>query len=211
MQRRFAQQRLSVHRVDAIDGRMVVPAKLPAPLVSLEYDSTPNAAWDTRVTPGVHCRLTAGEVDCILSHLSVWEQVLAARLPHAIVLEDDVDLAVGFLSRVQRLISARPWDVLYLGYLTTRAHPVMRPRAGVARPRYLFGTFGYAISRRGAERLLELLPVVGPLDVFLSSKFPELRVRCAVPPLVRCQPRSLESSDIVRSAHQLAAAGPGQT
>ena len=72
-------------------------------------------------------------------------------------------------------------------------------------------TYGYAISRRGAERLLELLPVVGPLDVFLSSKFPELRVRCAVPPLVHCQPRSLDSSDIVRSAHQLAAAVRGPT
>jgi GR25 family glycosyltransferase involved in LPS biosynthesis len=207
MQRRFAQQKLSARRVAAIEGRAVDPRSLPPALIALDYDTTQNAAWDPRVRPGVQCRLTAGEIGCILSHLSVWEAVLAERLPRAIVLEDDVDLAPRFRARVEQLLPASGrWDVFYLGYLATHLHPVPRPRAGAARPTQLFGTFGYAISRRGAERLLAQLPVVGPLDVFLSSRFAALDIRCAVPPLVEVQPRSLERSDIVRSAHHAAAA-----
>lgn len=208
MTRRFLRERLNVTRFDAIDGGAIDPETLPPSLISLQYDTTENAGWDPLVRPGVVCRLTSGEVGCILSHLAVWDDLLSSRRANAIVLEDDVDLAPKFQAAAARLLRhRRSWDLIYLGYQTAGEPPAAIKDSGLGKPEHLFGTFAYAISRRGAARLMALLPITGPLDVFLSSSFSRLAVWCAVPPLVQYQPRSMRDSDIAHSAHAFARRG----
>lgn len=54
----------------------------------------------------VRKRLNSGEVGCFLSHLALWEHIIAEGLPGAIVLEDDLCLSAEFAQAVQSLNSA---------------------------------------------------------------------------------------------------------
>ena len=203
MRRRFASAGLTVRRFDAIDGHGLAPDAIPLNLVHLQYDSTNNASLDPLVVPGMPCRLTPGELGCALSHIALWDQILSSRLKYAVVMEDDIDLFPAFSKKLGELVrSTQQWDVIYLGYQTVAERPAFAPSSELlSRPEYLFGTYGYAISRSGAERLMALLPVVGPLDVFLSAKFCEMAVWCATSPVLRYQAKSLYDSDVAHSAH----------
>ncbi|MEO8549291.1 MAG: glycosyltransferase family 25 protein [Kofleriaceae bacterium] len=202
MIRRFRALDMTVERFSAIDGYAINVDEVSPQLLALQYDSTANAAWDPLVSPGIMCRLTPGEVGCTLSHIAVWDELLSRRERYAIVLEDDVDMSSRFPAFANEVVERlRAWDLIYFGYQTVAGDPAFHSSKELARPRYLFGTYAYAISRSGAERIMSLLPVVGPLDVFLSTNFRRLSVWCTTSPLVNFQPRSMRDSDVVHSAH----------
>jgi GR25 family glycosyltransferase involved in LPS biosynthesis len=200
MRDRFRRRGMNVERFLATDGAGIDLDTLSPSLVVQEYDTTRNARWDRSVAPGHRARLSVGEVGCILSHLAVWDDFVERDVPWAVVVEDDVDFQPGFAERVVALVSQLPaWDLCYLGYINTGPPPApVGP--GFGRPVYLFGTWAYLVSRAGAERLLELLPVDEPIDNFLAAHFPDLDVYCAVPPLVRPQRQAMQDSNILHTA-----------
>jgi GR25 family glycosyltransferase involved in LPS biosynthesis len=205
MAARLRNRALRAERFAAIDGRALEQngelAALSRNLVVSEFDTSDNARWDASVRPGRRARLSAGGLGCALSHLAVWDDLLRRRRSAALVIEDDVDFARGFVGRLAALRARLPrrWDLAYLGYVNTGPAPT--PLAdGLGIPRHLFGTFGYLISQRGARRLLERLPIDEPIDNFLAKQFASLEVVCAVPPLVVPQAASWRDSDVLHSA-----------
>mmetsp|Transcript_2840 Transcript_2840/g.7796 ORF Transcript_2840/g.7796 Transcript_2840/m.7796 type:complete len:435 (-) Transcript_2840:670-1974(-) len=44
--------------------------------VTLEWNTTQNSLWDRHVAPGMTRRMTAGEVGCALSHVSLWKKLV---------------------------------------------------------------------------------------------------------------------------------------
>ena len=124
---------------------------------------------------------TPGMIGCYLSHVSFWRQTLAGAAPWQVVLEDDVQVCDGFCERVDACVAeleAHPetaggnWDVLLLGalgcvhpqgkYKLNRINAFVAGGGRVTRrvtehchvPRRPFGTHAYALSRRGAAKLL---------------------------------------------------------
>lgn len=130
--------------------------------------------------------MTRQEVAVALSHIAVWKLVAASDCPYTLVLEDDVYFRRRFartldgawveLMKSQALSAA--FDVLYLSYqeaLTGAPRmPVsdllFRPLSG------LWQLSGYVLSTRGAQRLLDLLPVRGPVDLWINHQFENLEV-----------------------------------
>jgi GR25 family glycosyltransferase involved in LPS biosynthesis len=83
----------------------------------------------------------------------------------------------------------KDWDIWYLGFSDRGERiPVEGANSDDGnsdlewfRPAYGFHTHAYAITKRGAERLLSRLPVVGPLDVWLAdNQWFDLHVYCCV-------------------------------
>eukprot|EP00546_Thalassionema_frauenfeldii_P011802 CAMPEP_0178907302 /NCGR_PEP_ID=MMETSP0786-20121207/7294_1 /TAXON_ID=186022 /ORGANISM="Thalassionema frauenfeldii, Strain CCMP 1798" /LENGTH=210 /DNA_ID=CAMNT_0020579083 /DNA_START=271 /DNA_END=900 /DNA_ORIENTATION=+ len=135
-----------------------------------------NASWRART----FCPL--GTIGCYLSHRKFWHQVVDGSDPYQIVLEDDVVLEPNFVARASAMVEeleASPvgneWDVLLLGALGSvdprkRFHfmyeiPAFcaggcRQQKQIAEhihiPKRPFGTHAYAISKRGAKKLLDL-------------------------------------------------------
>ena len=126
---------------------------------------------------------TRGMIGCYCSHRRIWEMV-AESYDVAMVLEDDVALSTDFSDRaeaavkeLETAVGQGEWDVLMLGALGC-VEPNGRYGAnrltaaisgGMRRTRRLserihvpqrpYGTHAYLLSRRGAKKLLERVPL----------------------------------------------------
>lgn len=152
-----------------------------------------------------HRPLVNGEKGCYASHVQLWRWLLQS--PHAamLVLEDDVRLLPGFTSVIEALATMPPaWDMVKLigrGALgqaekAQRVSNLTDSHMLVNYQRIPSLTAAYALSRRGAERLLSSRPPFGrPIDVDLRHwwEFP-LQVQGVMPDAVALDDTSLVSS-----------------
>lgn len=149
-------------------------------------------------------RMSDAEVAVAQSHIDVWKRIASSDAPYALVLEDDVWFERGFCRLVdtawremQAADQAGPYfDVLYLSYKEVRhGAPKTAVSQNVFRPeRGLWYLSGYVLSKRGAQRLLALLPCRGPVDLWINQKFHEMDVR-AVRRSVIAQRLDLQSTN----------------
>lgn len=144
----------------------------------------------------------AGTAGCALSHLRVYEKVLAAELDHALVLEDDVRLPADLGAIADEVASHLTGaEVALLNYGSP--HPSRMSRAGsaplpsarlLALPidvRPLANAAAYVITRAACERMIEkALPVRATADdwQFFFREGMLDRIRCVVPLAVTKDP-----------------------
>jgi glycosyl transferase family 25 len=160
---------IAYERAEAVDGKMLSKEDLKANVTRM-------ARWF----------LTRGMIGCFLSHRYCWQRCIEAGGP-ILVFEDDVVLADNFTAALSDALAALPedWDVLLLGALGA-VHPLYygvnaghallaggcryprgaakafgRDRGGgvaIHTPLRPFGTHAYALSERGAKKLLAAAP-----------------------------------------------------
>jgi GR25 family glycosyltransferase involved in LPS biosynthesis len=134
--------------------------------------------------PDEPVHMTRQEVAVARSHIEVWKMIRDGSAEHVLVLEDDVWFrsgAAAALDRGWRAASSRwtgPVDgrLLYVSY-SDAGGTVTRADSGkqVFRPvRGLWFLSGYVISREAAALLLHRMPVVGPVDLWMNYRLPEL-------------------------------------
>lgn len=157
--------------VDAVDGRT-------------EDVSGAVSPWRSRYEIGRP--LSAGEVATALSHLRAYQRMVDEDLPCALVVEDDIEPTPDLVDVLGALAGLPPdWDVVTLHSLFPSAGP--RPLSGppltgdfrVCTYAHMpYGTQGYLVSRRAAERLLAIgRPIRLPSDEVLFRRRPaRLRV-----------------------------------
>jgi len=132
-------------------------------------------------------RMSRPEVAVARSHISVWRKIAAGEHEYTLVLEDDVWFRRGFAHQLDRAWSeleadngcATHLDILYLSYKEVKhgAQKTFLSR-NVFRPvRGLWYLSGYILSRKGATKLLQLLPCRGPVDLWINHQFGVLDVR----------------------------------
>jgi hypothetical protein len=93
--------------------------------------------------------------------------------PVCVVLEDDAMLVEGFAQKLADLLEGLPRDFHFcsLGYSRPKSAPIIPlPGTLVGVPSMLWYLTGYCLSCRGADYLLESLPVVGPVDSWIGLK-----------------------------------------
>jgi hypothetical protein len=120
------------------------------------------------------------------------------------ILEDDVWFHIGFakyLDQVWGDVFAEcdkrsKFDVLYLSYQEAKhGAPKSCLTRNVFRPlRGLWHLSGYILSREGAEKLLQLLPCRGPVDLWINHHFQLIDVLAAKKPIIS-QRRDVKSSN----------------
>lgn len=145
---------------------------------------------------------TNGMLGCFYSHLKAWQLVKDRGLKRALILEDDVKLHPGSVSKIRECMQELPpdWDILYLGchscgksslhdmglaaILGSRVTET-RHSANLIRPGLASGTYAYIVSNRGAQKLLRLLPKPSNhVDLAISSLGSELQLFAIDPPVV---------------------------
>lgn len=156
---------LKFERMPAVDGRQLSAEELHANVTAI----------------GRHL-LTPGMIGCFLSHRRCWRECVESGGP-LIVFEDDALLAPDFLRRLDVALRELPegWDVLLLGAFGcvhpsgvygprnifklfgwmgggTRPTERLRGEAQLHVPWRPYGTHAYVVSRRGAQKLLDLCP-----------------------------------------------------
>jgi glycosyl transferase, family 25 len=143
-------------------------------------------------------RLTAGEIGCAVSHLTLWRRIAGGQ-ERAVVLEDDCHLAHTFPGVLSGL-RAQAWDLVLLGHRSTRrgaeagatpalgGRPLGRSHRLARLVEFATGSYAYAISPEGAARLARFAePIRVPAD-WVTGYAPAAGVRlhgvtppCAVP------------------------------
>jgi GR25 family glycosyltransferase involved in LPS biosynthesis len=131
-------------------------------------------------------KMTRQEMAVALSHIAVWKKIAESELRYCLILEDDVYFRRGFpneldrswedaLGRNQREVA---FDLFYVSFKEVRNGADWSPISDrLATPiRGLWYCSGYVLSARGARRLLELLPVRGPVDLWINHQFSQLHV-----------------------------------
>ncbi|MFA5882577.1 MAG: glycosyltransferase family 25 protein [Acidimicrobiia bacterium] len=154
--------------LDAVDGRMLSPD-----------ERRRHSRWRSLFAIGRD--MTPGDVGCSLSHLRVYERMLAAGVSEVVVVEDDVQPTAALVDvLVARDALPDDWQVVTLHSLFASAGPEPLDRPALTGDhrvctyaRIPFGTQCYLINESGARRALDVAyPVRLPADELLYRRRP---------------------------------------
>uniref|UniRef100_A0AC35FDN4 Uncharacterized protein n=1 Tax=Panagrolaimus sp. PS1159 TaxID=55785 RepID=A0AC35FDN4_9BILA len=122
-----------------------------------------------------------GEIGCFLSHYKIWENVVKNDYDRVIIFEDDVRFSENSTIELSKMIedimkTHLEWDLIYLGRKKMTAHgdeffvPGHQYLSTLA---YSYWTLGYAISKSGAQKLINSKPLqkLLALDEFLPIMY----------------------------------------
>jgi GR25 family glycosyltransferase involved in LPS biosynthesis len=183
-----------VIRFSAVDGQSELDGLTDRTLVTPTYtlgdqlfvEPQPHAAPDL-FDLNRPIKMTRAEIAIACSHIGVWRAVAQSDEEYALVLEDDVWFEHGFGQTLDCAwreatsgggLGSPSFDILYVSYQEVRygapkdliGRHVFRPQRG------LWFLSGYILSKRGAQKLLSLLPCQGPVDLWINHKFADLSV-----------------------------------
>ena len=192
---RAVNKELSATRFRALDGDSLVPAEL---------------ANSGLIVPSLELEKSALGRFC--SHVALWREAVASK-SSILILEDDSVVHQDLELLFYRLQQSMPtdWDFVALGFsasyslqfellpkltsclsrfqqyevdkLSTFKSLELHPVA--YRLKTSFGTPGYAVTPRGAKKLLDkLLPLKSSLDLALNEVYADLAAYISFPPLV---------------------------
>lgn len=166
--RGFRDLRLPFELIPAVDGRNLTATE------RRRY-----SRWRALFTIGRD--MTAGDIGCALSHLGVYERMVAQDVPEVLVVEDDVTPLPELVDVLEARAALPPdWQVLTLHSLFASsaprplAQPPLADRFRVCTyDRIPFGTQCYLARRSAALRLLAVAdPVRMPADELLFRRRP---------------------------------------
>lgn len=152
MRKRAEAAGLEVEFISAIDGREMTEEE-----IGKWYDSAKRKRYFGR-------DMTLGEIGCLMSHRSVYEKIVAEKIPYAVILEDDV----VFEADIGKALASIPeapikWDVIrFLSHSKVykrgfrKIMPLGNTRYQFARsPAAPGGAYGYLVSCHAAEVMLK--------------------------------------------------------
>lgn len=120
--------------------------------------------------------LSRGEIGCFASHLAAWKSLLASGDRQRIVLEDDTIVDWPLMDRIAQ-VDFEELGIDLVRFYSTHAfqHSIaierfLGPHTHLLQTRGMFlGTQGYLLTRRAAQRLVELARgITMPVDWFMT-------------------------------------------
>jgi len=139
--------------------------------------------------------MTPQEIAVALSHIEVWKLVAASNVSYTLILEDDIyfqygfarDMDVAWRNIINQSSKGSAFDILFLSFQEVgissktkklQAGLVRKPDCGI------WLASGYVLSLKGAQALLKMLPVYGPVDLWLNLQFEGLDVFLTKRPII---------------------------
>lgn len=127
--------------------------------------------------------LTKQEIAVAESHISIWNKISNQNINSALILEDDVYFENKFSNRLnciwEEIIESKiDFDIIYLSYKKVEYNPnIQQISNNLSIPiRGIWWFSGYLLSNKGAKKLLDNLPIIGPIDLWINHKFKDLKV-----------------------------------
>jgi len=131
----------------------------------------------------INIELTNQETAVALSHISVWEKIISQKISNTLIIEDDVYFENKFSKTLNSLwdeitSSSIEFDIIFVSYKRVERSPDIKriskylliPKRGI----WWFS--GYILSYNGAKKLLNKLPVIGPIDLWINHMFANISV-----------------------------------
>lgn len=135
--------------------------------------------------------MTKQEVAVTLSHIEVWNKFRDSDAEYVLILEDDVYFTRNFSSKIEKIwqvISDVDFDMLFLSFEYVKGinKKNIKNKDLFHKPRFgIWQASGYVLSKKGLKKLLDELPVYGPVDLWFNLKFPVLNVYMLNYPIIK--------------------------
>ena len=127
-------------------------------------------------------KMSKGEIGCILSHVLVWKQFLSTpNLNKIMILEDDaIKISLDIYDRINDIWKNVPndWDIILIGFWLFKGLPPTKVNKYIYKVKDFFLTHSYIINKKGAKKILSLLPVNAPLDTWISMNSDKINIYC---------------------------------
>ena len=155
-----------------------------------------------------HFKWKKSVMGCLLSHLSIWKQILQEKGDSFLILEDDVRFEPGWREQWGRIDVPKDADIVYLGGIlppnraglptvlqkvTNHCYSILPNRlfSVAPLPIFHFCTYAYAITRSGVEKIMKYIShsdqkLFTPCDHFLMHPSLGLTKYVLQPLLARC-------------------------
>ncbi|RZJ46345.1 MAG: glycosyl hydrolase family protein, partial [Chryseobacterium sp.] len=189
------------HKVSAIDGKKLTFNKIQAEQINPEFNLREQYTVDPdpRLLAIIREReilvsMTNEEVAVSLSHISCWKKIVEEQRAYTLILEDDVFFESFFSKKLNAIWQELPkneqrlpdFDLLYLSYREVDWGAVIKPYSlHLNKPiKGLWWLSGYVLSLKGAKKLIDSLPVRGPVDLWMNLQFSKLDVYSSIPSLI---------------------------
>jgi glycosyl transferase family 25 len=145
--------------------------------------------------------ITLGELGCLLSHIMIWQQMIANDDPYVMVFEDDVVLSKNIHSLLKSLDTIM--EQCCLLKLETMGYPVKTSKPIITMHGYQvhqlqsdhMGTASYVITLNGAKKIIDMLmnePIKKPIDHYM---FDDIAVQSAT--IFQVQPALAIQEDVL--------------
>lgn len=125
------------------------------------------------------------EIAVALSHIKVWQKIASGTEPYALVIEDDICLHSSFSNLMEKSwneIKTQEkndvlFDVLFLSFkeVDLGAEKTKFTESTFKLYRGIWYMSGYVLSKEGANKLIGMLPLHGPVDLWINHKFDQIK------------------------------------
>lgn len=153
----------STSRYRAVDGKNIDIDSIPSHIIT-NYGK--KQVLSNKVNT-LGYDLTAGGLGCALSHFNLYKECIDKNYNSILIFEDDINIDTNFDTILEQVcnLDFNTFDLLYLGYHhdpNTSSHP-----SGLRKVvNNIYGTFGYIITNRGANFLVNK---IFPLSIQIDS------------------------------------------
>ena len=128
--------------------------------------------------------LTKGSIGCALSHRKIYKKMVSENIACALILEDDVTINnnnfTNFIKDHQQYIP-KNYDILFVGYHDDCIKYQSSSKHFYTRSSVVLGTFGYIVTKKGAQKLLDLFPISRQLDTEIFLNFNKINAYVLLP------------------------------
>lgn len=160
---------MNATRISAIDGTKLDVTKIPNSII------TEKGIHDAqKKNQHISVSLTMGAIGCALSHRNVWKKIIDENIDNVLILEDDIRFDSNFGKKLDNYANHWPknYDVIFLGYHPASIKFITKSVNDVfTRSNNVYGTFGYVVSKKGAEKLLKIFPLNYQIDTEIHRNF----------------------------------------
>jgi GR25 family glycosyltransferase involved in LPS biosynthesis len=140
-------------------------------------------SWDVGTWRGEtkprQINMSQGELGVALSHRKLWKHIVSRNFQSCLILEDDaLNFSPDFQEKCIETMQYVPkdWDVVLFGFWLHRGEKGYPVNSKISRVMDFCLLHCYAISQRGARKLINLTPIDMPLDTWMSNKCNHLNI-----------------------------------
>lgn len=137
------------------------------------------------------------ESNIAMGHVGILKDIVKNGHKAALILEDDILFGAAAMWLLESMFKEQlpsDWDIVYLSGQPCdwgfEAEPHSRDLSRAYNGIYWLS--GYMVSQKGAQKLLDNLPVIGPVDVWINHHFRNMKVYTTFLPYIG-QDKTLDS------------------
>jgi GR25 family glycosyltransferase involved in LPS biosynthesis len=155
---------IELERFNAINGKKIDISNFVTDKALKQIEDAEKNGYRLR-----HYELTRGAVGCFLSHTTLFKRLLTdPNKDFYIIFEDDANVPPNVVKKIKFYVDNAPnnWDIIVFGVLREE---ISGESALYDKVRAWWGLFGYAVSKRGAQRFVDYLQNHGKIDKQIDS------------------------------------------